>query len=73
MTNPALTVERVERALDTLASRIAAHGDRGRVLLPIYQRLETELATVRAENETLSAALQRAAKLSSDRRAGRLP
>lgn len=65
----ALTVERLERALDILAGRIAAHGERGRILLPIYRRLEDELATLKAEDDTLSAALARARR-SKDRTAG---
>lgn len=72
MNKPALTVERLERALDLLSVKIEAHGERGRILLPIYIRLEDELAKMKAENAALAAALDRA-KRSKDRTAARLP
>lgn len=53
MTAP-LTVERLERALDLLAAEIVAFGDRGRELLPMFQRLETELANMRAEADLMA-------------------
>lgn len=65
----ALTVERLERALDDLAVLIDDYGDRGRELLPIWQRLETELANMRAEAD-LMASVRSRLKRPSDRTAG---
>lgn len=69
MTKP-LTIARLERALDVLASDIIAFGDRGRELLPIYRRLEKELSAMRAEDALLSSVRARVTQ-SQDRRAGR--
>jgi hypothetical protein len=66
MTKP-LTVERLERALDLLAAEVIAFGDRGRELLPMYKRLETELANMRAEAD-LMVAVRARLKQPSDQR-----
>lgn len=60
-----LTTARLERTLDALASIIVGEGERGRQLLPLYQRLENELAEMKAETDLMSAVRQRA-KRSSD-------
>lgn len=49
----------LERMLDRLAREIHAFGPKGRKLLPLYTRLETELATIRAEEDALSRAMAR--------------
>lgn len=67
----ALTPERLERALDILAGKIAAYGDLGRELLPVYQRLERELEAMRSEEDALAAVLRRAATRSSDQTGAR--
>lgn len=53
----------IERMLDRLAREIAAFGQRGRKLLPLYTRLETELATIRAEEDAMSRVLLRLTQL----------
>ena len=57
-----VTAERIEKALDGLAGIIAAAGEAGRVYLPLYARLERELAAMREEDATMAAALARAAR-----------
>ena len=54
MTKPALTPEMYEEALDLLAAKITGYGERGRELLPMYQRLERELEAMRAEDALLA-------------------
>lgn len=54
MSKSALTAMRLEQALDSLAALIADYGDRGRELLPIFQRLEKELADMRAEDALMA-------------------
>lgn len=49
----AVTVERLERALLTAARIVDLHGD---VYLPIFERLEAELADRRARQSSLSRA-----------------
>ncbi len=71
MTKPLpLTAARLERALDSLAEKIIGYGDRGRELLPLYNRLETELAAMKAE-DALMASVRARVTLSKDRTAGR--
>ncbi len=55
-----VTAERIERALDGLAGIIAAAGEAGRTFLPIFARLERDLADMRADDATMAAALARA-------------
>lgn len=57
-----ITADRIERALDGLARIIAAAGEAGRAYLPIFVRLERELADMRADDATMTAALARAAR-----------
>lgn len=59
MTKPALTIERLERALDLLAAEIVDFGDRGRELLPMYRRLERELAAMKADNDLMTSVRDR--------------
>lgn len=54
-----ITVERIERALDTLALVMVQSGEEGSVYLPIYQRLERELTELRAEEDAMSRVLAR--------------
>lgn len=64
----AITIDRIEDALDILAARIAAHGDKGRKLLPLYQSIERDLDAMKSEDDALSSVLARA-KRSSNRMA----
>lgn len=57
------TAADLERWLDRLAREIAAFGHRGRALLPIYARLETDLAAIRAEEDTLAKAMARLSRI----------
>jgi len=70
-----ITVERIEWCLDRVAIAIAKAGDHGSVYLPIYRRLERELAALKEDSTSLSAALHRAVQAvelgSSSRRSGR--
>lgn len=50
-----ITAERVERKLDQLAGIIVARGEAGAVFLPIYRRLETELARLREGDRAMDA------------------
>lgn len=54
-TSEVLTVERVERALDKLAQMIVLMGDEGHCMLPLYERVESELDTMKAQMSKLSA------------------
>lgn len=56
-----MTAERVENALDILAG-IMAKAPKGEavLLVPIWKRLETELETLRDEEDVVSLALKRA-------------
>ena len=58
--------DRIERALDGLAGIIADAGGRGRVYLPIFARLERELAEVRQMDGAMTAVLARAALVRED-------
>lgn len=51
-----ITPERIERALDTLANIMVRSGPDGRVYLPLFENLEHELATLRAEEDVMSRA-----------------
>ena len=57
-----VTAERIEAALDGLAGIIADTGDGGRVYLPIFARLERELAEMREGDAAMTAVLERAAR-----------
>lgn len=49
-----VTAERIERALDGLARLMVDAGVAGRVYLPIFVRLERELAKFRAEDDAMA-------------------
>lgn len=52
----------IEWAMDRLAREIVAFGPRGRKLLPLYERLERELAAIRAVDDVMARVLQRLAE-----------
>lgn len=64
-----LTVERVERALDKLAEIIVFLGDDGVNLLPIFERVEADLETMKASTDRLASVRERL-KRSKDRKEG---
>ena len=55
-----ITPERIERALDTLANIMVRSGPEGRAYLPLFENLEQELATLRAEEDVMSRVRARA-------------
>lgn len=56
----------LDAALDKVAVCIDVLGpERGRALLPIYARLERELATIRAEEDTLAKAMARLSRITA--------
>ncbi|MCE1237064.1 MAG: hypothetical protein LWW93_11995 [Hyphomicrobiales bacterium] len=57
-----VTAERIERALDGLARIMVDAGSEGGAYLPIYQRLERELAEMRADDDAMASAMARAAR-----------
>ncbi len=57
-----LTVQRVERALDKLAETIVFLGDDGQKLLPLYDRLEKELAALKSSDSRMDEIRARAAR-----------
>lgn len=65
-----ITIERLERGLDDLAAFMARKGTEAARFLPIYQRLEDELAALRRAQDAMAAVLDRARR-SQDRTAGR--
>lgn len=65
-----VTPERIERAMDRVAEIIVARGDRGREMLPMYDRLERMLIACRATEDRLSAVRHRFA-VSQGRTEGR--
>ncbi|NTD85427.1 hypothetical protein [Agrobacterium tumefaciens] len=65
-----LTVERVEQALDKLAEIIVFLGDDGVNLLPIFERVEADLETMKASTDRLASVRERL-KRSKDRKEGR--
>lgn len=65
-----VTIERIERALDRLAEIMIDLGEDGPKCLPIYERLETELATLRDSDDKMAAVRERA-KRSKDRTSAR--
>lgn len=71
-----VTAERIERALDVLARIMIELGEEGLRCLPIYERLEKELAAIKSGQDKM-AAVQERAKRSKDQTAeiaaGRLP
>lgn len=65
-----VTAERIERALDGLARIMVDAGAAGRAYLPIFVRLERELADMRDADDAMAAVLDRV-KRSTDRTAER--
>ena len=68
--NAPITIERVERALDRLAEIIVFLGDDGVNVLPLYDRVESELETMKASTDRLALVRERL-KRSQDRKEGR--
>jgi hypothetical protein len=67
----AVTAENIERALDRLSQIMKRMGKDMTVYSPIYARLEKELAALAAEDDQMSAVLERARR-SRGRTAARL-
>ncbi len=57
--NVEVSVEVLEKCLDRVALAIDRAGKRGAVYLPIYERIENELDTLRAKEERMKRARQR--------------
>lgn len=60
-----VSAERIERCLDRLSVAMVKAGQDGRKFLPLYQRLEYELAAALERDSILSSALARAGRLLS--------
>lgn len=67
-----VTAERIERAMDRLAEVIVSLGGAGSRVLPIYQRLEEELATLRRADSSMDSVLDRLRR-SKGRKAAQRP
>ena len=50
----AITVAVLEKCLDRMVLLIAESGDKGAVYLPIYERLEAELETLKAREDRMA-------------------
>lgn len=48
-----ITAKRIERALNRLAEVMVKLGSEGQICLPIYERLESELASYRAQEQKM--------------------
>ena len=59
----AISVERIERALDSVAKAIDLAGAAGSIYLPIYARLERELQALRNDQSTLASVQERLNRL----------
>lgn len=59
----AITAEQIDRALDRVAVAIVKAGVDGVGYLPIYGRLETELAAARDRDAMMQRAIERAARV----------
>lgn len=70
MASKPITIDRIERCLDRLAQIMVASGAEGRVYLPIYERLESELESMRDADGKMSRIYARV-RQSKDRRATR--
>lgn len=57
-----VTAERIERALDKLAEIIVLLGENGVNVLPIYDRLEKELAALQSSDSRMDEIRARAAQ-----------
>lgn len=62
-----ITIETLEAALDRLAVIMSEARDGGLTYLPIWQRLERELAALRDQDDAMAGVRARLARLSSDR------
>ncbi|WAJ29301.1 hypothetical protein [Antarcticirhabdus aurantiaca] len=71
--SPHITTDRIERALNRLAQIITEAGSDGAAYLPIYDRLEAELATAKKTDDRLAAIYARSAALSDTRICKRTP
>lgn len=60
-----ITVERIERWLDGVAVAIEMAGPNGGVYLPIYERLERELVTMRQRQASMTSVQARLERLSA--------
>jgi hypothetical protein len=49
-----VTVDVLEKCLDRIALLITESGDKGAVYLPIYDRLEAELAALKAKDDRMA-------------------
>lgn len=58
-----ITVDRLERALDRVCQIMAGEPDGGADLIPIFRRLEQEIALHRSADNAIAAARQRALRL----------
>ena len=58
-----ITVDRLERALDRLCQIMAGEPDGGADLIPIFRRLEQEIALHRSADNAIAAARLRALRL----------
>lgn len=65
-----VTAERIENALDTLARLMIDLGPEGERCIPIFERLEQELAAIKSGQDKMSAVRDRL-KRSQDRTAVR--
>lgn len=63
-----ISIERVERALDKLAEIIVFLGDDGVNVLPLYDRVESELETMKASADRLASVHKRADEVRRRRR-----
>ena len=61
--NSPITAHRVELCLDILAGTISHMGDEGEKLIPMYQRMERELETLKARQDTMSSITARLKRL----------
>ncbi|MGO7673876.1 hypothetical protein ACC817_28585 [Rhizobium ruizarguesonis] len=65
-----ITAKRIERALNRLAEIMARFGKEGDQLLPIYERLERELADYRAREQKMAEIRERAKRSKAARAPG---
>lgn len=59
-----ISVDRLERALDWLCTLMASEPDGGADLIPIFHRLEQEIAVRRSADSAIAAARERARRVS---------
>ena len=69
--NVEVSVEVLEKCLDRVALAIDRAGKRGAVYLPIYERIEAELDTLRANEERMERAPRRGARMERRQQAAR--